>query len=149
MPENGGVAGYFPCCPSKSGATGSEVPFHHKCSSRQSFWGGEGSLPEFSQTSPKRFLCNFCLQNSLPQRKVLLFFGVTSKKVFMCFSANLGCHFLESGNFWWHFYPDFKQSNLLGYVCTHCIPTSNTTAFHKNIVGNFVVYQDRLEINLL
>jgi len=40
----------------------------------------------------------------------------------------------------------FRKSKLLGGACTH---TSNTTAFHNNIVGNFMVYQDRLETNLL
>jgi len=28
-------------------------------------------------------------------------------------------------------------------------PTSNNTAFHNSIIGNFMVYQDRLETNLL
>ena len=40
----------------------------------------------------------------------------------------------------------FSNPNFWGCACTL---TSNTTAFHNSIIGNFVVYQDRLETNLL
>jgi len=67
----------------------------------------------------------------------------------MCFSANLGRHFLKSSNVGRHFYayfqgccPDFQQIKTSG-VRLH--PTSNTSAFHNSIKGNLVVYQDRVE----
>ena len=34
-------------------------------------------------------------------------------------------------------------------ACSPCAPTTNTSAFHNSIAGNFMVYQDRLETNLL
>jgi len=55
------ACGHFPLCPVKKGATGAEVPFHHRCRSRQIF-GVRRILPEFPQTCPKSFLGNFCLQ---------------------------------------------------------------------------------------
>jgi len=39
--------------------------------------------------------------------------------------------------------------NLWGCSFTPCTPTSNTTIFLNSIIGNFVVYQDRFDINLL
>jgi len=39
-----------------------------------------------------------------------------------------------------------ENQNFWGCACT---PTSNTAAFHNSITGNFAVYQDRLETNLL
>jgi len=77
---------------------------------------------------------------------------VASKKVFMCFSANLGRRFLKSSNAGHHFSADyqgcchdFQQIKTFGVRLHPQPPTSNTTAFHKSIIGNFVVYQDRLE----
>jgi len=46
--------------------------------------------------------------------------------------------------------PRFSENqNCWRCACTPCTPTPNTTAFHNSITGNFVVYQDRLETNLL
>jgi len=39
----------------------------------------------------------------------------------------------------------FSKSKLLGVHLHPQPPTSNTTAFHNNIIGNFLVYQDRLK----
>jgi len=64
--------GHLPLCPFKSGAIGSEVPFHHWCSSRQIFGRGEGSFPYISQTCPKSFLCNFAYKIS-PTNIILTF----------------------------------------------------------------------------
>jgi len=71
----------------------------------------------------------------------------------MCFSVNLWCHFLKSKNVGCYFYqdfqgfcPDFQQIKTIGGVL---VPTSNTTAFHNSIIGNFMVYQDQLETNFL
>jgi len=43
----------------------------------------------------------------------------------------------------------FSKSKLLGVRLQPLHPTSNTTAFHNGIRGNFMVYQDQLETNLL
>jgi len=79
------------------------------------------------------------------------------KKVFMCFYANLGRHFVKLNNVGGYFCPDFQgfwvwfsaNQNYCGCAWNPCIPTSNTTAFLKSSIGNFMVYQDRLETNLL
>jgi len=39
-------------------------------------------------------LCDFCLQIFFHKdRELKTFFGVAFKKAFICFSANVGCHF--------------------------------------------------------
>jgi len=75
----------------------------------------------------------------------------------MCFSANLGYHFLKSNNAGRHLYPDFhgffsdfqKIQNFWRCACTTSNPTSNTTALHNSLIGNFMANQDWLETNLL
>jgi len=77
----------------------------------------------------------------------------------MCFYANFGRHFLKSNNVGRYFYPDFQgfcpdfqQTKTFGGALatpSPHTPTSNNTAFHNSIIGNFMVYQDRLETNLL
>jgi len=65
--------------------------------------------------------------------------------------------FLEVKQRWALFLPGFSgllprflgNQNFWGCVSNPCTPTSNTTVFHKSIIGNFMVYQDRLEANLL
>jgi len=47
--------------------------------------------------------------NFFPQRSWRSFFGMTSKKVFMCFSANVGRHFMKSNKVGRHFCPDFQR----------------------------------------
>ena len=69
-----------------------EMPFHHTCRSRQ-MCGVRRIFAEFPQTCPKSFLCNFC------------HFGVTSRKVFICF-FNFGRHFYPHFQ---GFFPDFQQ----------------------------------------
>jgi len=41
------------------------------------------------------------------------------------------------------------NQNFWGCACNPCTPSSNTTAFHNSIIGNFIIYQQRLETNLL
>jgi len=77
---------------------------------------------------------------------------VTSKKGFMCFSANVGHHFLNSNNVGHHFFnsnnvgrhfcpdfqgffPDFNKSKLLGYAFNPCTLASYTTAPGKPSFG--------------
>jgi len=43
----------------------------------------------------------------------------------------------------------FSKLNFWGCACNLYTPISNTTAFHNSIIGNFMVYQNRLETNLL
>jgi len=97
----------FPLCPFKRGAMGSEVSFHDWCSSRQVF-GARSIFSRISPNLPETFFVQLLPTKFLAQR-LKHFFGVTSKKVFMCFSTNLGRHFLKSSNFRRHFYPDFQQ----------------------------------------
>jgi len=78
------------------------------------------------QTCPKSFVW-LLLTNFLPLRT---FFGVTSKKGFMCFSANVGQYFLNSNNVGRHFFPDFNKSKLLGVRFHSC-----TTALGKPTFG--------------
>jgi len=56
-------------------------------------------------------------------------FGVTSKKGFMCFSANVGHHFLKSKNAGRHFCPDFNKSKQLGHTFTPFTPTPGKSTF--------------------
>jgi len=68
----------------------------------------------------------------------------------MCFSANLGRHFMTSNSFGRHFYPDFQQIKTYGDALaptTH--PPPGTTVFHNSIKGKCVIYQDRFEKEIL
>jgi len=57
----------------------------------------------------KKLLCDFCVQLfSHKDHELKTFFGVTSEKAFICFSAKLGRHFLKSNNIGCHLCPDFQ-----------------------------------------
>jgi len=73
----------------------------HKRRSRQIFGCAKDFCPKSSKLS-RKVLCDFCQQIFPP------YFGVTSKNEFMCFSANVGHHFLKSNNVVRHFCPDFQ-----------------------------------------
>jgi len=60
---------------------------------------------------------------------------VASKKGFMCFSAHVGHHFLNSNNVGRHFCPDFNKSKLLGVRFHPCTPTSCTIVPGKPTFG--------------
>jgi len=68
----------------------------------------QGFLTASSQTCPKRCSCNFYLQLFSNKDHEDLFWCDLQKKVVVCFSANLGRHFLKSGNVGCHFYLDFR-----------------------------------------
>ena len=81
-----------------------------------------------SPNSPKIFCATFAYKFS-PTKIIKTFFGVTSKKVFMCFSAKLGRYFLKSSNVGRHFYadfqgccPDFQQIKTFGDLLTPSAP---------------------------
>ena len=145
-PENCGMAGGLSLCPFKKAATRAELPFHHRCRSRQTFGVAKNICANFPKYPRKTTF--------RPQRSLRPFYSVTSKKgLHVFFLQILGAifwsqamlsatstrisgilsRFSTNQNFWW---------------CA-CTPTSNNTAFHNIIAGNFVVYQDRLETNLL
>jgi len=57
-------------------------------------------------------LCDFCLEIfSHKDHELKTFFGVTSTKAFICFSANVGRHFCPDFQ---GFSPDFRQIKTLG-----------------------------------
>jgi len=60
----------------------------------------------------------------------------------MCFSANVGNHFLKSNNVGRHFCPDFQEfsglstnQNIWGYAFTPCTTASYTTLPGKSTFG--------------
>ena len=112
--------GHSSLCPFKRGATRAEWPFHHRFRSRKIFGAAKDFCPIFSKLRRKVFCATFVHKFS-PTKIIKTFFGVTSEKVFMCFSANLGRHFLKSSNVGSHFYayfqgccPDFQQITTFG-----------------------------------
>jgi len=143
------LQGHSPRCPVNSGAIGSEVRFHHYCSSRQIFGGAKDLFPNFPKHARKGFCATFAYKIS-PTKIIMTFFWCDLQKRSSCvFLQTLGAIF-EVKQLLVKFLPRFSANQTFwGCACTHCTPTSNTTAFHKSIIGNFVVYQDRLEINLL
>jgi len=72
------------------------------------FWRREGFLPEFNQTCPKSFV-GLSLQNFSTKIMKTFFWYDIQKKVFMCFSENVGCHFLKSSNIGRDFCPNFQR----------------------------------------
>ena len=73
----------------------------------------------------RKYFCATFAYKFSPTEIIKAFFGVTSKKFFMSFSANLGRHFLKPSNVGRHFYadlqgccPDFQQIKTFG-VCLH------------------------------
>jgi len=121
-------------CPFKRGATGAEVPFHHRFRTRQIFGVAKDFCPNFPKLTRKVFCATFACIFS-PQSSTRAFLVRPPIKVFMCFSANLGRRFLKTSNIGHYFYPDFQG------CCKDFqqIKTSNTTAFHNSIVGKFAV----------
>ena len=93
---NGSMVGAFPLCPFKSGAMGSEVSFHHWCSSRKIF-GARRIFSRISPNLPESFFVQLLPTKFLAQR-LRPFFSVASKKGFHVFFCKP-----------WHFYPDFQQ----------------------------------------
>ena len=103
------------------------------------FWGCEEFCPNFTKLAWK-FCASFAYILS-PTKIMKTTFGVPSKKVSMCFSANVGWHFLKSNKVRRHlaqifrdfvqifrdfvrnfkdFAQIFNESKLLGYAFTPC-----------------------------
>jgi len=127
--------GHFLLYPFKRGATGAEVPFHHRCTSRQIFGVRRlcPNVPKLAQLLPT---------NLLPQRSWRPLFGVTSKKRSLCvFMQTLGAIFLSQTALAL-FLPGFSGllprfsaiQNFWECACNPCTPTSNTTAFRNSSI---------------
>jgi len=67
-------------------------------------------LPEFPQTCPKSFLCDFCLQTFSHKDHKDVFSVWPPKEVFMCFFAKVGRHFLKSSTIFAQIFRDFAQN---------------------------------------
>jgi len=113
-------------------------------------------LPEFPQTCPKSFCATFAYKFS-PTKIMKTSFWRNLYKGLHVFLCKTSAPFFEVKQRWAPFLPGFSgllprfsaNQNFWGCACNPCTPTSNTTAFHSSIVGNFMVYQDRLDTNLL
>jgi len=66
--------------------------------------------------SPVKLLCDFFPQIFSHKDRDDHFWCDLQKKVFICFSANLGHHILKSNNFGRHFCPDFKIISSPGHL---------------------------------
>jgi len=104
-----------------------------------------------SPNLPDKFFVQLLPTNSLPQRSLKPFLVWPPKKVFMCFCKPWGPFFevkQRLASFLHGFsemLPRFSANqNFWECACTPCTPISNNTAFDSSIIGNFVVYQDRL-----
>jgi len=75
--------------------------------------GVRSIFAQISPNLPEKFLCGVCLQIS--PTKIMKTFSLCGlqKKVFMCFSANVGLHFLKANKVGRHFCPDIHG------VCSH------------------------------
>jgi len=136
--------GHSSLCAFKRGATGTEVPFHRRFRSREIFGVAKDFCPTFPKLSGKVFCATFTYKFS-PTKIMKTFFGVTSKRglhVIFCkpwapFSrgfSGMFPRFSENQNFW---------------GCAWAPPPTSTTVFHNSTIGNFVVYQDRIETQSL
>jgi len=121
--------------------------------------GCKGFCPNFPKLARKVFCATFACKFSPTKVMKTSFWCNLQKMVFMCFYPNLGRHFLKPNNVGRHFHPDFlfvklltrfsANQNFWGCAFNPCIPITSTAAFHDSIIGNFMVYQDQLETNLL
>jgi len=144
--------GISPSDLSRRGATGAEMSFHHRFRSKHIL--GVQFFARISPNFPEKLFVQLLPAIVLPQRSRRPFFGVTSKKGLHVFFCKPWAPFFEIKQRWVPFLPGFSgilprfsaNQNFWGCSCT---PTSNTTAFHNSIIGNFVICQDRLETNLL
>jgi len=123
-PEGGGMAETLIPLSFKRGATGAEWPFHHRFRSRQIFGAAKDFCPNFSKL-PRNVFCATFVYKFFSTKIIQTFFGVTSKKVFMCFLQILGTIFWSQamlGAIFTQIFSDvaqiFSKSQLLG-MCLH------------------------------
>jgi len=98
----------------------------------------------------EKFFVQLLPTNSLPRRSRRPFWYDLQKRSSCDFLQTLGSQARLSAIFT-RIFRDvsqiFSKSKLLG--CAWSPSPTSTTVFHNSIIGNFVVYQDRLKINLL
>ena len=141
--------GQFPVCPFKRGQRRRSCLFIGVRAGKIS--GCKGFLPAFPQTCPINFWAT-SLQIFSHKDQWIRFLELPPKILFMCFFANLGASLWSQATLdaiFSRIFRVYSKSKLFGVRSPPCTSTSNNTAFHNSIVGNFVVYQDRLETNLL
>jgi len=107
--------------------------------------GGRRIFSRIFLNLPEKFFLQLLPTKFLPQRSLKTFFWCGLQKGLHVFFCKPWAPFLKSSNFWHMFTQIFRKSNLLWCAYTHCTPTSNTTALHNSVIGNFVVHQNRLE----
>jgi len=153
MPENGGIAGTFSHLPFQKGAMEAEVIFIIGVRAGK-FLGVRRIFAQISPNLPKNFNVQFSLQ---------IFFHKDHEDLLLMWPPKTGLHVFfckprvpvfEVKQRWAPLLPGFSgillrfSANLNFWGCD-CTPTSNTAAFHNSFMGNFMVYQDQLETNLL
>jgi len=112
--------------------------------------GGRMIFSRISPKLPEKFFVQLLPTKFLPQRSLKTLFWCDLQKRSSCvFLQTFGAIFWSQATFGGILTQIFSKSNLWGCACAHCTSTSNTTAFHNSVIGNFVVYQNRLEKNLL
>jgi len=72
------------------------------------FWGVQKIFARIFPNFPERFWATLPT-NFFPKDHEDLFLGWLPEKVFMCFSANVGHHFMKSNKVGCHFCPDFQR----------------------------------------
>ena len=128
-----------------------EVLFHYRFRSRQIFGVTKDFFPNFPKVPRKVFCATFAYKFS-PTKITFCWcdFQQRSSCVFMQTLSTIFWSKATLGAIFTRIFRDvaqmFSKSKLLRCACT---PTSSTTPFHNSIISNFVVYQDRLEINSL
>ena len=142
--------GHSPLCIFKREATGAQWPFHQRFRSRQSFGDAKDFFPNVPKL-PEKFFVQLLPTNSLQQRSLRPFLVWPPKRSSWVFLQTLDAIFWSQATLGVIFArmfrnvaQGFSKSNFWGCACTTYTPTTN--AFHNSIIGNFVVYQDPLEI---
>jgi len=144
---------------SKREAAGAEMLFHRRCGSRHIF---EVRLcvprifDRIFPNLPEKMFVQLLPAIVLQQRSWRPFLVWPPKKGRRVFFCKPWAPFFEIRQRWVPFLPgfsgilpNFQQIKTFGGAHCACTPTSNITAFHNSITGNFVVYQDRLQTYLL
>jgi len=146
--------GHSYLCPFKRGATRAEMPFHHRFRSREIFCVAKDICPNFPKLSRKVICAAFTYKFS-PTKIMKTFFGVTSEKGLHVIFCKPWAPFFEAKQGWAPFsrgftgmFPRFS-ANQNFWGCAEPPPPTSTTVFHNSIMGDFVVYQDRIETQSL
>ena len=138
-PENGGMAGTIPSLFFQKGRQQGQRCIFIIGIRASTFWGAIFCLKDFYPQFPKlawKIICATFTCNCSPTNIIKTFSGVTSKNGLHVFFCKPSATFFEIKH---RILPRFSANQNF----------SNTTAFHNSIIGNFVIYQDQRETNLL